>query len=34
MTLLSQGSWVKVLSPQSFVDEMKQEVEKMMEGYR
>ena len=25
MTLLSQGSWVKVLSPQSFVDEMKQE---------
>ena len=34
MTLLSQGSWVKVLSPQSFVDEMKEEVEKMMEGYR
>lgn len=34
MTLLSQGSWVKVLSPQLFVDEMKEEVEKMMERYR
>ena len=34
MTLLSQGGWVKVLSPQSFVDEMKEEVEKMMERYR
>ena len=34
MTLLSQGSWVKVLSPQSLVEEMKEEVEKMMEGYR
>ena len=33
MTLLSQGSWVKVLSPQSFVDEMRQEVAAMMKGY-
>lgn len=34
MTQLSQGSWVKVLSPQSFAEEMKEEVEKMMERYR
>ncbi|MBR4319832.1 MAG: WYL domain-containing protein, partial [Oscillospiraceae bacterium] len=27
MYLLSQGAWVKVLSPQSFVDEMKAEIE-------
>lgn len=33
MFLLSQGSWVKVLEPQSFVDEMKLEVEKMREKY-
>ena len=29
MYLLSQGAWVKVLSPQSFADEMKAEIEKM-----
>ena len=33
MYLLSQGSWVKVLSPVSFVEEMKAEVEKMMKNY-
>ena len=33
MYLLSQGSWVKVLSPASFVEEMKAEVEKMMGNY-
>ena len=34
MYLLSQGSWVKVLSPQSLVDEMKEEIEKMQNLYR
>ncbi|MGN1036466.1 MAG: helix-turn-helix transcriptional regulator [Ruminococcus sp.] len=34
MYLLSQGSWVKVLSPQSLADEMKQEIEKMQNFYR
>ncbi len=33
MYLLSQGAWVKVLSPQSFVDEMKAEIEKMNHIY-
>ena len=33
MFLLSQGSWVKVLEPQSFVQEMKIEAEKMLENY-
>ena len=28
MTLLSQGSWVKVLSPQSFAEEMKEELKR------
>jgi len=34
MYLLSQGSWVKVLSPQSLVDEMKEEIEKMQTCYK
>ena len=34
MYLLSQGSWVKVLSPQSLVDEMKEEIEKMQTYYK
>ena len=34
MFLLSQGSHVKPLAPQEFVDEMREEVEKMMELYR
>lgn len=34
MYLLSQGAWVKVLSPQSFVDEMKAEIEKMNHLYK
>lgn len=34
MYLLSQGSWVKVLSPQSLVDEMKQEIEKIQNLYK
>lgn len=33
MFLLSQGSWVKVLRPESFVDEMKDEIAKMAEQY-
>ena len=33
MYLLSQGSWVKVISPPEFVEEMKREIEKMKEGY-
>lgn len=33
MFLLSQGSWVKVLGPDKFVDEMKKEIEKMRERY-
>lgn len=34
MWLLSQGAWVKVVSPAELVDEMKTEIEKMMEKYR
>ncbi len=34
MFLLSQGSWVKVLEPKSFVKEMKAEAEKMLENYK
>ena len=34
MYLLSQGSWVKVLAPQEFVDEMKTEIEKMKKMYK
>jgi hypothetical protein len=33
MWLLSQGAWVKVISPQDFVDEMKFEVEKIHKLY-
>lgn len=33
MFLLSQGSWVKVIEPQEFVDEMKEEIEKMQGLY-
>lgn len=33
MFLLSQGSWVKPLAPEEFVDEMKTEVQKMMKMY-
>ncbi len=33
MYLLSQGSWVKALAPAEFVDEMKEEIEKMRERY-
>lgn len=34
MYLLSQGSWVKVLSPQSLVDEMKNEIAKIQGYYK
>lgn len=34
MYLLSQGSWVKVLSPQSLVEEMQEELEKMQAYYK
>lgn len=34
MYLLSQGSWVKVLSPQSLVEEMQEELEKMQSYYK
>ena len=33
MYLLSQGSWVKVLSPQDFVEEYKSELQKMLAQY-
>ena len=33
MYLLSQGSWVKVLAPRDFVDEMKEELKKMQSLY-
>lgn len=33
MFLLSQGAWVKVLGPNEFVEEMKQEIQKMGERY-
>lgn len=34
MFLLSQGSWVKVLGPEEFVREMKDEITKMQELYQ
>ena len=34
MYLLSQGAWVKVLSPSDFADEMKAEIEKMYRLYQ
>lgn len=34
MYLLSQGAWVKVLSPQSLVDEIKAETEKILSMYK
>ena len=33
MWLLSQGAWVKVLSPQSFVEEMRSTIQAMLERY-
>lgn len=33
MWLLSQGSWVKAVSPPEFVELMKNEVQKMAKGY-
>lgn len=33
MWLLSQGSWVKVTEPREFVDEMREEISKMMKSY-
>ena len=33
MFLLSQGSWVKVISPKAFADEMKEEILKMKDMY-
>lgn len=33
MFLLSQGAWVKVLAPSEFVEEMKEEIEKMKNNY-
>ena len=33
MWLLSQGTWVKVVAPQSFVEEMKEEIGKMLALY-
>lgn len=33
MYLLSQGSWVKAISPPEFVQEMKEEIEKMRKAY-
>ena len=33
MWLLSQGSWVKVVAPQEFVEEMRDEIEKMRDMY-
>lgn len=33
MYLLSQGSWVKVLAPEKLVEEMRDEVNKMVENY-
>lgn len=34
MWLLSQGSWVKVISPDDFAAEMKSEIEKMLNSYK
>ncbi len=33
MYLLSQGAWVKVLSPQSLVEEMQEELRQMCSAY-
>ena len=33
MWLLSQGHWVKVLEPEDFLQEMKEEIEKMAQQY-
>lgn len=33
MWLLSQGSWVKVVAPSDFVEEMKEEIKKMLKKY-
>ena len=33
MWLLSQGAWVKVTSPESFIEEMKSEIDKMRDNY-
>lgn len=33
MYMLSQGSWVKAIYPQVFVDDMKEEIKKMRENY-
>ena len=34
MYLLSQGSWIKVLSPQPLIDDMKGEIQKMAQHYK
>ena len=34
MWLLSQGSWIRVVSPPEFVEKMRGEIEKMLEGYQ
>lgn len=34
MFLLSQGAWVKVLAPSEFVEEMKNEIEKLSNNYK
>jgi len=34
MYLLSQGSWVKVIAPQEFVEEMRNEIKLMLKGYK
>ena len=34
MWLLSQGAWVKVVAPGEFVEEMKKEIEKIVEHYK
>ena len=33
MWLLSQGSWVKVVAPEEFVEEIKEEIKKMSNVY-
>ena len=33
MWLLSQGKWIKVLSPSEFVDEIKEELRLLIENY-
>ena len=34
MWLLSQGAWVKVVAPEEFVEEMKEEIEKSLMQYK